>query len=279
MTLENVILVNQNGHRPDVQHPVETPPAALLNIRAQSLRINACCFTQLDDKSTAMSQPDRSAIHWSPLDPQQRSGSQISIQNTMFAVPEHAIHLTHTPQTLTLTNSLNITSRSTLYLERAPEINEQFSLKLQHLTLREAGPLILLNWSEPSLIPGAIQIENRDCVFDLNRSALIQIRGQKPPENWLSSVSLVGEGSVASAEIQIAGWQADKSAPLEELSSTSMLIEGLSTGKFQYAAPLSLNSDDSVITAAQVPRTSAQPPGIQLKQFPNFLSRLQSLKN
>jgi len=280
LSLENVIFVNRSKSISS-QEPqsAESLPAALLRVTVQSLHIKGCCFTQLDPGTATTPTPDYSAIHWSPLDPQQRNGCQIHIQNSMFAVPVQALHLTHTPQALSLTNCLNITSQSTLYLERAPEIDQQFNLKLQHLTLREAGPLILLNWNDPTLIPGAIQIEARDCVFDLNRAALIQVRGQKPPENWLSSVSLLGEGSVASADIQVAGWQASKSEPLQELDSINMQIEGLSTGKFEYAASLSLQAKDSVITAAQVPRTSSLPPGIQVKQFPGFLSRLQSLKN
>lgn len=280
LTLENVIFVNQSAGAPAKgAGATEKSSTALLHVTAQSLNIKSCCFTQLDSEHSGTAALARSAVQWSPLDPQQRNSTRIQIQDSMFAVPAQAFHLTHTPQVMSLLNCLNITSQSTLYLERGPEIDQQFNLKLQHLTLREAGPLILLNWNDPTLIPGAIQIEARDCVFDLNRAALIQVRGQKPPENWLSSVSLLGEGSVASAEIQIAGWQASKIEPLQELSASRMQIEGLSTGDFQYAAPLNLRAEDSVITAAQVPRTSALPPGIQVKQFPGFLARLQSLKN
>lgn len=280
LSLENVIFVNRSqSPSPQKQSASAGTSTALLHVTAQSLKIKGCCFTQLDSERSDTSALEREAIYWSPLDPQQRNSSQVHIQDTLFAVPQHALHLTHAPQVLTLTNSLNVTSHSTLYLERAPEIDQQFNLKLQHLTLREAGPLVLLNWTDPTLIPGTIQIEARDCVFDLNQAALIQVRGQKPPENWLSSVSLLGEGSVASAEIQIAGWQASATEPLQELSTLNMDIEGLSTGKFEYAAPLSLHAEDSVITAAQVPRTSSLPPGIQVKLFPAFLARLMSLEN
>jgi len=57
-----------------------------------------------------------------------------------------------------------------------------------------------------------------------------------------------------------------------------MMIEGLSTGIFQYAADPSLHPADSLITKAQVPRKSSQPPGIQPKLFPDFLSSLKTLE-
>jgi len=132
--------------------------------------------------------------------------------------------------------------------------------------LRNAGPLLLFNWIDQKIIPGSIQIETQDCVFDLAQAALIQVLGSKPPENWLSSVSMIGEGSLASSEIQVAGWQTTGEQPLEELDSSTMLIEGLSTGKFKYAAPLSLRPADSVIIEAQVPRKSALHPGIQARK-------------
>lgn len=278
LILENVILVSQSSKSKqpasdDLQHP------ALLNVTAQSVILSSCFFAQLDQQRQTSHEIDRSAIYWKPIDSQQKNRSQLEIHNTVFAVPEHAIHLTHAPQSLSLINCLNITSRSMFYFERPPEIDQQISLSLRQLTLRNAGPLLLFNWIDQKIIPGAIQIETQDCVFDLAQAALIQVRGSKPPGNWLSSVSMIGEGSVASSEIQVAGWQTTEEQPLEELDSTTMLIEGLSTGKFKYAAPLSLRPADSVIIEAQVPRKSALPPGIQTEKFPNFISRLQTLEN
>ena len=280
LNLENVIFVT---HSHDPQSPSkpaqERQPVSLLNVTAQSLTLNSCFFTQLDDQLESRAQINRSAIHWKPIDAHQRTGCHLEINNTVFAVPEHAIYLAHPPQSLVLNNCLNITSYSTLFFEQPPDVDQQISINLKHLTLRRSGPLLLFHWLNEKLIPGAIQIESQDCVFDLKQSALIQVLGSKPPENWLSSIELAGEGSVASSAIQIAGWQPTVKQQLEELNTTSMLIEGLSTGKFKYAAPLSLAPADSMITEAQVPRKSALTPGIQADKFPDFLSRLQSLEN
>tara|TARA_R110002095_G_scaffold207151_1_gene191905 strand:+ start:100817 stop:103210 length:2394 start_codon:yes stop_codon:yes gene_type:complete len=280
LTLENVILVSHTSNsQPRHDAAQEIHPASLLNVTAQSIILKSCFFAQLDDQRESRTKINRSAIYWKPIDAQQRTRSHLEIHNTVFAVPEHAIYLTHTPQSLSLSNCLNITSHSTLFFEQPPEVDQQISISLKNLTLRNSGPLLLFHWIDQKIIPGAIQIESQDCVFDLTQSALIQVTGSKPPENWLSSVAFAGEGSVASSDIQIAGWQTTEKQPLEELNTASMLIEGLSTGKFRYAAPLSLAPADSVITEAQVPRKSALPPGIQAEHFPDFLSRLQTLKN
>lgn len=280
LRLENVILVSQSSDlQPSTIPAQEKQPASLLNVTAQSLTLKSCFFAQLNDESDSGTQINRSAIYWKPIDAQQRTGCHLEIHNTVFAVAEHAIYLTHTPHSLALNNCLNITSHSTLFFEQPPEVDQQISISLKHLTLRKSGPLLLFHWLDEKTIPGAIQIESQDCVFDLAQSALIQVLGSKPPENWLSSVDLAGEGSVASSNIQIAGWRSTVKQPLVELNTTSMLIEGLSTGKFKYAAPLSLSPADSAITEAQVPRKSALPPGIQAEKFPDFLSHLQSLEN
>jgi len=276
LTLENVIFVSRSNKSKAAETSLFP---SLLNVTAQSLILKSCFFAQLDEQHQSSHKLNRSAIYWKPIDAQQRNRSQLEIHNTIFAVPEHAIHLTHAPHSLSMTNCLNITSRSTFYFERPPEIDQQISLNLRNLTLRNAGPLLLFNWVDQKIIPGVIQIETQDCVFDLSQAALIQVLGVKPPENWLSSVNMIGEGSVASSEIQIAGWQSTREQPLEELDTSTMPIEGLSTGKFKYAASLSLRPADSVIIEAQVPRKSALPPGIQVEKFPDFVSRLQTLKN
>ncbi len=278
LTLENVIFISQSNAA-DKKAAESSQFPSLLNVTAQSVILKSCFFAQLDEQHQTSHKVNRSAIYWKPIDSQQRNRSQLEIHNTVFAVPEHAIHLTHTPHSLSLMNCLNITSRSTFYFERPPEIDQQISLSLRNLTLRNAGPLLLFNWTDQKIIPGAIQIETQDCVFDLSQAALIQVLGLKPPENWLNSVNMIGEGSVASSEIQIAGWQTEREQPLEELNTSTMPIEGLSTGKFKYAAPLSLRPGDSKIIEAQVPRKSALPPGIQAEKFPDFVSRLQTLKN
>ncbi|WP_198001124.1 serine/threonine protein kinase [Gimesia fumaroli] len=278
--LENVMLINHSSDPQLPTNPAEKKqPATLLNVSVQGLTLKSCFFAQLDDQRESATSINRSAIYWKPIDSQQRTGCQIEIHNTVFAVPKHAIYLTQSPHSISLSNCLNITSHSTLFFEQPPEVDQQISISLKHVTLRKSGPLLLFHWRDEKIIPGAIQIESQDCVFDLAQSALIQVLGSKPPENWLSSVDLAGEGSVASSDIQIAGWQTAIKQPFEELNTTSMLIEGLSTGKFIYAAPLSLTPADSVITEAQVPRKSAHLPGIQAEYFPDFLSRLKTLKN
>lgn len=283
LTLENVILISESGKLTPVSQAEKSLDSSrvpsLLNVTAQSVHIKSCFFAQLDEPLSENHEIRRSAIHWKPIDSQQQNRSQLEIQNSVFAVSEHAIHLTHAPQSLSLINCLNITSRSTFFFEAPPEIDQQVQLNLQHVTLRDAGPLLLFRWHDPKIMPGTVQIETQDCVFDLAHAALIEAIGSKPPDSWLSSVRLLGEGSVASSEIQIAGWKAAIDESLEELNTSKMLIEGLSTGKFRYHAPLSLRPADSVIMEAQVPRKSADPPGIQSDKTPDLISRLQTFKN
>ncbi|MCA9021710.1 MAG: protein kinase, partial [Planctomycetaceae bacterium] len=171
--LENVILVDHSSNSQTQSNtgPKIQPPA-LLNVTAQNLLLKSCFFAQLDQQRSPTTEINRSAVYWKPIDAQQRTGSHLEVHNTVFAVPEHAIYLTHTPQSLSLNNCLNITSHSTLFFERPPEIDQQISISLKQLTLRNTGPLLLLNWADQKIIPGAIQIETQDCVFDLVQSAL-----------------------------------------------------------------------------------------------------------
>lgn len=274
LIVENVIFINRASSK---QTSAQTTHA-LLNVTAQTVKISSSYFAQLDSETKTGSNLISSALYWKPLDPQQRNGTDLAIQNTIFAIPGNAVYLSQTPQNVSLANCLNLTSNSMVYLEHPPEIDQQLNLNLQHLTMRETGPLLLLKWTEQIQIPGAIQIEARDCVFGLAQAALIQFQDFKPPKNWLSSIGLVGEGSVASSDILIAGWQESPGQPLEELGTENMIIEGLSTGKFQFAAELSLHPADSLVTEAQVPRKSSQPPGIQPELFPDFLASLKSLE-
>tara|TARA_R110000868_G_scaffold411768_1_gene709627 strand:+ start:42621 stop:44921 length:2301 start_codon:yes stop_codon:yes gene_type:complete len=274
LTVENVIFINRTSSPQTAGQTIQ----ALLNVTAQNVKINSCYFAQLESNAEAGSNQIYSALYWKPLDPQHRNGTNLTFQNTFFALPGHVVHLSQSPQNILLNNCLNLTSRSLLYLEHPPEIDQQLNLNLQHLTMRESGPLLMLNWSDQIQIPGAIQMVARDCVFGLAHSALIQFQGLKPPENWLASVGLLGEGSVASSDILIAGWQESPGTSLEELSTDKMMIEGLSTGKFRYAAEISLHPADSLVTEAQVPRKSAQPPGIQPELIPDFVASLKTLK-
>ncbi len=280
LTLENVILVSRSGPvKTENQSAEAAQPEALLSVTAQKIVLKSCYFAELDQHDLVNTEATRSGIYWRILDPQQRNGSELEIENTVFSVPQNAIQLNHSPKKISLTNCLNIFSDSMIYFERPPEINQQLSLILKQVTLRNSGPLLLFNWMDQDMIPGAVQIETQDCVFDMAHAALIQVSGYQPPESWLRSFGLIGEGSLASADIQIAGWQKSRDQPLEDLDTSTMLIEGLSTGKFKYAAPLSLRPADSVISEAQVPRKSALPPGIQVEKLLELSSRLQTLKN
>lgn len=280
LTLENVILIDKSGSlRNETLSSENSQVHSLLNVTAQSVFINSCFLTQLDGSQLKNNKIPQSAIYWKTIDPHHRTGNRLEIKNTLFAVPGDAIHLSHIPQSLILNNCLNISSRSMVYLESPPEIDQQLSLTLKHLTLRNSGPLLLFNWMDQKTIPGSVQIEAQDCVFDITNSAMIQVSGYRPPENWLGTIGLIGEGSLASSEIRIACWQKSHNQPLEDLDASKMLIEGVSTGKFKYAAPLSLRPADSVITEAQVARKSSLPPGVQAQKIPELPSPLQTPKN
>jgi hypothetical protein len=88
------------------------------------------------------------------------------------------------------------------------------------------------------------------------------------PAPLLRFLRFEGEGSLANADIVVAGWTPPGAAEATPLDSASMTVEGLLSSEFQFAGPHSSSPADAHVVTYRAPRRSQDAPGIDPQRLP-----------
>lgn len=247
----------------------ERHPPAILAVEAQNLTLRNCRFaTGLQE--SASPHGGAVAVEWTALDPRDRSGGRISLQDVIFEQGD-ALACSSVPRRLESDNCLKLGPGAFLTLRDAPAAGEQLAMELQNLTLRRATALLRCRWAETADSRGRILVEASDCVFDLSgqSASLFLFSSARPPLGWDRSVEMRGAASLARPDVVVAAWGNTADGAMEPLDTADLLLDGISAAAFEFAGPFSGTPADAAIRSFQAPSRSPRPPGIDAARLPD----------
>jgi hypothetical protein len=252
---------------------------ALLLVHAQDLAVEGCLFdggplrrvARADDSAPYFAPPTGPAlIAWKLLDQRERSGQAATIRNCVLVGDGPGLYLAHAARQAEFQNVLKIGSGPLVQLATSPSTRASVALKLVHTTCRSSGGI--LRWIVPAEgpLPGPVQIDAADCVFDIvsPKAALVEIAGPKKRPEWAALVRMTGEGSVASPSLEVAAWISTQDGRVQPLDTSTLELEGIMSAPLRFAGKPGLHPADSEIEGVDVPRRTSDPPGIRASLLP-----------
>ncbi len=260
-----------------------TVPDTLLLVQAQNVTIRQCRFqTALNDLASDPHVAGRCpvALVWKSIDPNEHSGRNLLLKDSIFIGSSSVVYSVDAPQEVRCLNCLKVGPGAFLSLGPNAMVKGDISVKLQSLTLRQAGALLRMTARKTSMgekkLNSAksfcqIVIDADDCVFDLDHSnvALFEWSGTPPLTDQLKLIQMNGKGSLANPELIVAAWMDPMNGQRTIMDSNAVQVEGISTGPFQFVGPAGSSVQDSAIKTHQAPRrSSSDPPGIDVSRLP-----------
>ncbi len=263
--------------RADASHSNGRPDSmafrSLIKVHAQVVTVDSCRFRGLPVEPLAAKSSPWTAIAWSLLDEQDRSGGELSVRDSLFEQVSVA-RARQCPMVVQIENTLLLNAESVVTLP-LPDSSRSVQLQLSHVTSRQSGPLVRVPWGDPLARPGFIDVRAVDCIFDLRTdvpTALFELVSDAPPASWQDVLTLTGEGSVTRAGVVIAGLKSAEAGEAVPLETDGLRIEGIVTGPFEFTGPATTAAPvDSTVSVSGVPRRSSEPPGIDVERLAKAL--------
>ncbi len=262
---------------------------ALLRVQAQELVVDDCVFdgggasgvseTSLSEEKT--SQPviapptGPASIAWKLLDAAEQRGGTATIRNTLLLGDGPGLYLVHAVKSVEWSNVLKAGSGPLIQLAGVPAAKSIVTLRLVHTTCRASGALVRWMISPEGPPRGRIVVAAGDCVFDIVSpgAALFELAADPSQfegthAEWLTSLRMTGEGSLTRPGVEVAAWVSTIDGRVTPLTNSTLEVEGLFAGAFQFAGESNRLPADSEVHDAEAPRRSSEPPGINAAALP-----------
>jgi serine/threonine protein kinase len=162
-----------------------------------------------------------------------------------------------------LDNTLCLAPGPLVRLDRCPRADEPIALRLSHVTLRSAGPLLECRYPHVEESPGAISIQaDNSVLMPATRHAIVSFVGPGSPERLLVHLRWTGQGSLVAPDAAVAQWEppGGKAQPLDDASAA---IAGLVRGDVEFAGRLEEGPQSHRVVRWQAPLSSAEAPGVE----------------
>ncbi len=250
---------------------------ALVLVHAQTLAVDGCVVDDgtigglAEASSPNMATAPASGpalIAWKLVEVGDQRGGTATIRNTQFVGAGPALYLAHAMPRVEFDNVLKLGAGPLVQLATAPLAKSTVELRLDHTTFRSSGAL--LRWIVPAVdrAAGRILVVADDCVFDVAspQAALFEFAGSQPRPDWLRSVKMTGEGSIARPTLDLAAWISTADGTLRLLDSSGIELEGIISGPFQFAGELGLQPSAAEVRDSEAPRRTSDPPGIRAQR-------------
>ncbi|HEY1786015.1 MAG TPA: protein kinase [Pirellulales bacterium] len=164
--------------------------------------------------------------------------------------------------TLELTNSLLVGCGSVARLVRAPRGEEACEVWLIHVTARETGPLVRIDYEELPAAIGQLTITAQESTLAPRRGEpLVLFAGPAAPEPLLAAMEWQGQGSLVTPETTIAACRFGD-APVDPIADDDLTVAGLVRSQVGFAGESLTVSADSRTVRWQAALQSSEPPGI-----------------
>ncbi len=164
--------------------------------------------------------------------------------------------------TLELTDSLLVNCDSVVRLARAPRGDEACEVWLSHVTARETGPLVRIDYEELPAAIGQLTIIAQESTLAPRRDEpLVLFAGPAAPDPLIAALEWQGQGSLVTPETTIVGCRFGDSQ-LERVADDALTVDGLVRSQVGFAGQSLEISADSQTIRWQAALQSSEPPGI-----------------
>ncbi|REK29159.1 MAG: hypothetical protein DWQ42_03855 [Planctomycetota bacterium] len=237
----------------------EEATAALVVAQCRRVAFRGCSFQAAPASS-------RSGVRWQPpvaVEAEMASPHLLLLTDCLMGGLVAGIDLPEPPQgPLEFHDTLALGPGPLVRLARSPRLEEPLSLRLSHVTLREAHALIEFNYERIHDEPGRVAVEAKNCVFaPTPQGAVIYCRGLPSPARLLHRVAWTGEGSLLAEEADFAAWHSDTASPMT-VDDVEFAIDGLARSRIEFAGS-SREAEGSKIVDWSAPLATRTPPGIR----------------
>lgn len=258
--LENVRLRTGIGRRAAARS------RALILAQCQQLYVGRCLFDTGERRRGAPDEEESVGIAWRLVDPLDPQAGRLVVRDTLLCGRGGGILANESARSVHWDNVLGVQAGPALILQRraaAPAPTAEF----QHLTLRDAGPLLRLT-GDVRTAP-LVSVTAQDCVLlqPARHGTLIEVASAERPEIGPESVVWNGEGSMLPPQATVLSWSDTQTRQRTALPTDDLPLNGLAVGRVEFAGLPTADPRDSLVTETEAPRRSLEPPGIDPSRF------------
>lgn len=219
VTLDNCLITTD---------PHGTAPSALLNIKAQELRLRRCRVSGAGGARPAQ------LIDWTALQPEDPRSCRLLIVECVLEQGDTGLRV-RSPLTTALCDQVLVTGVTRfLELDSSARAGLRVPLMWRNCTLRTDGPLVSVA-GESLEKSGRLSLQGTNTVLAAVASgSLLEIVGGDPAGNWESHLEIAAESLLCPEECSLAGYRTASGAPLLPLDTGRMTAEGVLSGRFHF---------------------------------------------
>jgi serine/threonine protein kinase len=273
---ESVRMENVRLRRTTPVEGTSRPPAALALIHAQSLDLERCVIlsggasSDRTDGGDAASENTGLGLAWKLVDPLDHQGGVARVTNTIVAGGDTALFVASPIRRVEFINCLRLGGGPLCHLALTTDSSRDTVIRMERTTCRAARALLRIAAPADGRSRQSIIVDADDCVFDLTPPAgtLFEFQGNLAPTDWGACVRLTGEGSLTANSVLAAVVVEEDGGPRVPLDPAAIRMEGILTGPYQFAGPISRRAEDAEVRDYEAPRRSTSPPGIVSAELP-----------
>lgn len=273
---ESVRLENVRLRRAAPVEGASRAPAALALIHAQSLELERCVVLgggSVFDRTGGVDSAGGNAglgLAWKLVDPLDHQGGVGRVTNTIVAGGDAALFVASPIRRIEFINCLRLGGGPLCHLALTANSRRDTVIRMERTTCRAARAVMRIAAPADGRSRQSVTVDADDCVFDLAppSGTLFELQGNLAPAAWGSCVRLTGEGSLtAETALTAVTVEADGGTRVA-LDPAAMRVEGILTGPYQFAGPISRRAADADVRDYEAPRRSSSPPGIVSAELP-----------
>jgi hypothetical protein len=252
------------------------PPAALALIHAQSLDLDRCVILNAGDSPERLDGAASTAtstalgLAWKLIDPLDHQGGVARLANSVATGGDAALFVASPIRRVEFVNCLRLAGGPLCHLVLATDFRRETTVRLERTTCRGASALLRIAAPADGGTRQSVAVDADDCVFDLASPAgtLFELVGNQTPAGWGSCVRLTGEGSLAAETTMTAVAAPTEGGAPVPLDPAAIRVEGILTGPYRFAGPISRRGEDAEVRDYEAPRRSPTPPGVVAAELP-----------
>lgn len=254
VTFEGIDFVWEDERRGQRAAPVSA--GAMIVVGAQTARFHGCSFSTTADAAPV-------AIAWTgAADGLPGLGGEITLRDCASDGVAALVDCQGAGGlSVTVDNSLCVSSGPLVRLHRAPQADETFALVLDHVTTRGDSAVLECRYRRLHENPGAITITaNQSALAGNPIWGLVIFSGPERPDRLVASLTWTGQGSIVTPQTAMVVWRG-AGRKQQALPEEDLQVAGLVRSELEFAGPADGLPAASRVTRWQVPLRSADPPG------------------
>ena len=263
---EELVLRNVIVRRDQFRSASPAGSEVLVRARAQRIEVADCLWDLGQPRPRGPQPPPPTGLVWELVEPLDRQAGQIRVTNSEFRGVGVALQAGEALRQATFQNVLRLGGES-LVCWQGSTSPAPAQVSLDRVTLRDTRQFLGV---QPSA--GAetrLRLSTVDCVLALSGDdrSLIGWNSPQPPQLITGDLEWQGETTLVPANTELLIWRGAAADLPTVLPTDELSVEGLISGQCTFQGPPTFTLTDSVVIETDVPRRSAEQPGIDPQKF------------